>query len=265
MEKITIPLSVKRNINTLEYPMWSPSRILAKNTAYENKNYILKSSGMMLPTSFDMDVLMNLLSLSQTEKNCLLSFTSYAFISRILKLSHSMTTYTMVENSIKKWFLSYIRYNSLYGDGKYSKTSDIHIFEHITYPEKMEGNKFKKVEIQFTKAFYYLNLEKYSLNIDIDFYTSIKNPYGKRLYELLIKSFQNGNEFKISLPKIIEKLPMPQGYVLSKKRECIEKGLESVNKSLSNRQATYRYFVEFNIREHGFDKEIVCNFVQLDI
>lgn len=194
-------LQVRRNINTLEYPIWSPSTALSKLGEISTNKYLLECS-IGLPTSKDIDILNHLLAKAQLGDTNIVEYKSiYSFIKE-LGMTPSIKEYIRVKKSINRWHKSYINYknNSFYiAPGKYRSNPHISIIKNTSE---------EPFSIVFNETFIDLNNAKYSLNLSSNFMRSIEKPYAKRLYEILVKSFRGNNEFSISTEKLMDKIPI---------------------------------------------------------
>jgi hypothetical protein len=194
-------LQVRRNINTLEYPIWSPSSNLAKLGEINTNKYLLECS-IGLPTSKDIDILNHLLAKAQLGDSNVLEYKSIYSLIKELGLTPSTKEYKRIKKGINRWHRSYINYknNSFYiAPGKYRSNPHISIIKNTSE---------EPLTIVFNETFIDLNNEKYSLLLSSNFIRSLEKPYAKRLYEILVKSFRGNNEFSISTEKLMEKIPI---------------------------------------------------------
>lgn len=217
---------VRRNINTLEYPIWCPSRILAKTTSLNSDKYLIECAAG-LPTSFDVNVLNHLLSRAQTIKSNIVEYKSIYLLLQELNLKKSKKDYERIQNSIDKYHKTVIYYknNSFYiAPQKYVSNPKISFIKNTSFTDGLV--------VVFNETFIDLNNENFALTLSTELMREM-NPYPKRLYEILIKSFIDGTTFNISVDKLIEKIPI---YTPSYKGWCRKVILDAVtqlNKALT--------------------------------
>lgn len=231
---------VNRNINTLEYPLWIPSRIISKKIELRSNKYIIKTGmGLNLPTAKDIDILMSLMSKDKQK----LEFISIYELMKFLGYSCNGKEYERVKNSLDIWQATFITFRNkafyLYGN-KRTSIGDLSILTYKNvYPEE-------PVEIEFTSYFYDIHRDKYSLNIPLDVFKTIRNPYSKRLFELIYKINPNDVESttSVSVENIIKKFPFRRDIKPSEVISIIKKGIKDINNAFEKYNS--KRVAEFN-------------------
>jgi hypothetical protein len=132
---------------------------------------------------------------------------------KILKDANFSTNpeyYDRLENSLHKWKRVSITYNGNFYDGKGGYgTKNFGIINNWEI-ERNSGClkiEFNKVWLDIIKNSNFFEM------IDYNVMQKLKNPTQTRLYELLVKSFYNRNEWEIDAHKLAEKIPLHEKYV----------------------------------------------------
>lgn len=227
---------VRRNINTLEYPIWCPSKILSKTGAFHSDKYIIECDGG-LPTSFDVNVMNHLLSKAQINKSNVVEYKSMYSLLQELNINKSKKEYIRVQKAIDKYHKTIIHYknNSFYiTKDKYVSNPKISFIKNTSFGENLV--------VVFNETFIDLNNENYSLTLSTDIMREMK-PYSKRLYEILVKSFGDGLGFNISINKLAEKLPIYGEAYKGWYKDVIFKSLDRLNSTLINNGSSEAYFM----------------------
>lgn len=217
---------VKRNINTLEYPIWTPSRILSKATSYETENGYRIECSIGLPNGRDVDILNSLLYLSQQSNKNVLKFESHYDILKMLGYPINHSHYEILDDALTKWFkVNIIFPKGIFYSSDKKKTGEvkIHVLDHI---KLIDG-----IEIKFNDTFLEINNEKYSRLIPLDTFRKIPST-PKRLYEVLIKNFHNRNNWLVGIDKVKDKLMIvsPRYDYDSHTIELVENSISVINK-----------------------------------
>jgi hypothetical protein len=187
---------VKRNINTLEYPMWVPSTLNSKKI--ESNKYLIYTNNLHLPHSKDIQILNMLLQMSQKKASNYIEIgNTYKFLTS-LGFTKSNFNYKRLKLSLDIWHTTFIRYKeSFYSDGKLYTTPDIGIIKN-----KFLSNKNSFIELN--ERFLDIHKEKFALEIPLKIFNGIKSPTAKRLFEILSKSFIKKNTLGEFLPFYIK-------------------------------------------------------------
>lgn len=198
---------VRRSINTLEYPLWTPSKNIAKLTAYENEKGYLIQGSEGLPTSRDIDILNHILYKAQSLKTMEVHYKSIYELIMDLGFNTSKISYEAINNSITKWIATFIVYpkGTYYGDKKrYDEFKKLNIINEFLF-------KKGEITISLTPAFMNLNNTEYCKLIPVKIYQSL-TPVSKRLYEILSKNFYRRSEWEIDFKKLIDKLAISKEH-----------------------------------------------------
>ena len=215
---------IKKNINLLEYPLWTPSSNKATLKEYSVGNKYIISTKNGLPTSKDIDILNMLIYFSQLRKSNTFSFDSYYNIIKGMGYSCSGIIYNMLEESLNRWVDTNITFiDSFFINGKKKSYSKINIIDSIKI------KKHNSINIKIGSEFYNLNQDKYSKVIYLDKIKAL-SPTSKRLFEILIKNFYKRIEWKIVNVKLFEKMITDE--IRIKKMEKIVEEINLLNKKI---------------------------------
>ena len=219
---------VKDDMNFLEYPLWvvgskSPKKFEIRNA---KGKYIISTSGGVdrLPDKLDKVVLDFLLS----EMNAS-GFKDEKIVTSFHKIGQNVSgarnNNRRIGLALSRWKGIYTEYHGIFYTGKGWESKKFHIIN--SYKSKGHG----KLEIEFDKD--YIKTLKdstfYKL-IDFNEYKSISSPVALRLYEILIKNFENRPVWKIGIKKLREKLTLSTTYP-SQILNAVNKALKEVNKN----------------------------------
>lgn len=267
--------TVSRNINTLEYPMWSPSYTKEAKNYIENERYVLYAENFILPSSKDIDILNRLLRLSQINNTDRLEFDSIYdlgkelgfFLNRERKQITNGKDYLRIKESLDRWQRTFIGYDhSFYSQGKRVSRSDTSII--IEKNLIQERGSRKDVYIRFNDSFLSMHNDKFAIDIPILVFEEIKNPYAKRLAEILFKSFRAEDNkgvikpFYMQYETVAKKIPL-QKYmkpVLIKK--LVTDSIISINFILKKYNYKKQFTVEVEEKESYIKMQDVLKFVQ---
>jgi len=210
---------------SLEYPIWLP---IEKNKNLEIGQYKYEfSSEYGHPKKFDALILYNLMFL--LEEECWTKDFIILTKHKILKnanFSPNPVYYERLENSLHKWKRVSITYNGNFYDGKGGYgTKSFGIINNWEIERKSGCLKieFNKVWLDMIKNSNFFEM------IDYTVMQKLKNPTQIRVYELLVKSFYNRNEWKIDAHKLAEKIPLHEKYAAHIIR-IIKTAVENISK-----------------------------------
>jgi hypothetical protein len=203
---------VKQDINFMEYPLWIQNNELANKA--EN-GYIWKDiegyiyrAGYKPPVKTDFIFLLYLLLKSQregwTEK---ITLTKYEMLNAC-NIRENKWWYDRLEDSLKRWEFVRLEFNGTFYDGKSYKTLHFGVIDSWGVEEETQKLKVRLslewiLRIKESNFFKYINFEQIK---------TLRSPLVIRLYEILIKSFQNRNKWEINAMKLAQKIPMNEKY-----------------------------------------------------
>jgi hypothetical protein len=200
---------VKQDINFMENPLWVLSEHPQKELRINNDRgeFIIKS-GHNLPERTDINFLLYLLKVSQKSGYVQkLELTRYEILTEC-ELNRSEINYNRLEESLKRWKFVGIEFKGTFYDNKAYSTKAFGIINEYSIDKET-----KKLKIEFNKSF--LEMVKgtnYCKYIDFKKYIRLRKPVSSRLYELLLKTFVERNEWEIEALKLAEKLTIiPKG------------------------------------------------------
>jgi len=243
-------MEVRRNINTLEFPLWVPTN---KLTTYKTDDYALQ--GVKLPTSKDINILMFILAKAQSLKTREVSFKSLDQILKGMGVSDASFMYNQLRESLDNWQTVFIRYRKKYVyKGNYITTPDISVlsFKNI--------HKREPVIIHFSQEFYNLMEDAPSLLMSYNIFSNIKRPFAKRLYELLYKIIPDEGEVNISVKNLIKKLPLRYNIKPHKVVLMVSDAINYINNVLETYGSDKRMAFVFSSRKTN--SLSVFNFIQ---
>ena len=233
-------LTVKRNINMLEYPMWVPSRKLSMQNSLALDHYkVWMTSLNTLPSAKDIDILDHLLAMVQMKNGNILTFDSQYSLMKEMGLPFNSKEYARVQDSLRKWEDVTIEYDE---DVFYAAELKKKLCDKLVLKVLSKVTIGQPTIIEFDKTFLDMNDRKYSMNIKIPVIKNIENPYAKRLFEILYKSFRGSGYWIISKEKLAAKMPMH--YSRPKVMEgIIEKSIAHINKTFNRYHSFWRYVI----------------------
>lgn len=189
---------VNRNIATLEYAIWNPASNIG--TLYSHGEYMI-TSAPGIPCAYDINILNWLLYKAQSKKSPLIKYHSFRTLIMDLGYVPSKKSYRLVEESLRRWSCVVLNYPQ---DKYFRSPLKTLVFRRINIGSPTSG-KSLAVEIEFTKEFFKLNNSKYSAKLPVKATASLK-PYTRRLYEILVKSFYNREDWSCGIDKLKSKM-----------------------------------------------------------
>lgn len=213
--KEKVDIDIKYDINMLEYPLWMQDEKLVSKLE-DDVGFVWKDQegyeyrcGYKPPTKLDAIFLFYLLYRSQKsgwEEEIELS--RYEILKNCGFKSIRPADYKRLEDSLDRWKMVGVRYKGTFYDGKTYITLSFGIIDSW----KLE-KKNKKLYIRFNKE--WLTRIKNSIYfkyIDFEKIKALRSPLAIRLYEILVKNFQNRNEWRIEAMKLAKKVPLKLQY-----------------------------------------------------
>ena len=246
---------IKDDINFLEYPNWIVTeREKVKEVTIEKEYgvYKLFTGVDRLPDRFDKIVLYYLLSLllkvSQLELTEIKT-TRYKVAKGIFYKTKNVgkSEYKRIMTSLKRWTAIFIEFNGIFYDGNEYTNQYFHIVDNVTLNEKTKelSIKFNEVYIKQLRETNYFKL------INFDEYKLLKRPVSARLYEILIKTFKDRDQWQIDIIKLGEKLTLEKRYP----SQILEKLIPAVNEI--NKNTTLKIHLDYNKETH------ICTFTKV--
>lgn len=199
---------VKDDINFLEYSNWTLSEkkkvtILTVSKPH-GKYEVLCSLG--LPKHFDKIVLYCLLYKLYKEKkfsSLTLKTTRYEIAKNVLGGNHfSQNNYDRIMESLKRWKSISIFFDGVFYEGGGYVSKGFAIIDEYTL-HKESGELVIRFNESYVKQ---LNETKFYKLIDFEQYKTLQKSSSARLYELLVKTFKERNEWAINLQSFAEKM-----------------------------------------------------------
>lgn len=194
---------VKQDINLMENPLWALSENPSKEIKINNERgeYVLRS-GYKVPERVDMNFLLYLLMVSQKKGYIkTIELTRYDVL-KSCGMGARDRDYARLEDSLQRWKLTGISFRGNFYDNKEYLVKSFNILNGFSIDKKT-----KKLKVKLNEDFLLMiknsNFCKY---IKFDEYKKLRKPISSRLYELLLKTFKDRQEWEIEAFKLAEKL-----------------------------------------------------------
>ena len=192
---------IKQDINFLNEPLWLVNlKQDNKGFSWIDKDHYTFSSKYKAPDKIDILILLYLMLESQKCNNREINTTKHQIL-RNCNLATSKQYYDRVEESLKRWLgVNILFKGSFYNDGHYISEGF-----HIVESYKIDTNA-RNVNVVLNKKWMdRIKESNYYRYIDFDYYTALKRPVSRRLFELLIKE---NTTCKYKLIRLGEKLTL---------------------------------------------------------
>lgn len=230
---------VKDDINFLEHPNWVVSTKSNTNKlviARDKGKYEVKSSEG-LPTRFDKIVLyyllQNLFHKDQLKSTEIIT-TRYEITRNIFfnKKSIGKVEYDRIMLALKRWKAIFISFEGIF------YTGDDHTIRYFCVIDEVILNaKTKKLYIRFNPSYIkQLQESKFYKLINFEEYKKLTRPVSARLYEILVKSFQETEIWNINSQNLAEKLtlekrPSAKKYYVNDLLTKLRPAINEINKN----------------------------------
>ncbi|CAN2044575.1 conserved hypothetical protein [Candidatus Magnetomoraceae bacterium gMMP-13] len=203
---------IKQDINFLECPLWFQDvRTAIKNdTGYvwKDKDGYVYRTGYKPTTKGDNIFLLFLLLKSQHDNwKSDLYLTRYEIV-KGCGLNIDQRNYKRLEDSLERWENVRVKFKGTFYDGNTYQTLNFGIIDTWAIDKHS-----KKLWIRFSPEWLMrIKLSDFFKLIDFNKIKSLRSPLATRLYEILIKTFQGRNLWKIDALKLAAKIPMNLKY-----------------------------------------------------
>ncbi len=207
---------IKQDINMLEYPLWMqdeklPSKIPEdKGFLWQDREGYVYRCGYKVPTKLDIIYLMYLLYRSQQEGwKEEIELSRYEVLRSCGYSSCRPADYERLEDSLERWKMVGIKFQGTFYDGKKYIALSFGVIDTWKIDERT-----KRLRIRFNKEWLTrIKNSSYFKYLNFDQIRALRSPLAMRLYEILIKSFQNRDEWTIEAKKLAQKIPMKERAV----------------------------------------------------
>ncbi|MBX6424264.1 replication initiator protein A [Thermosulfurimonas sp. F29] len=207
--------NIKQDINMLEYPLWMQDEKLVSKLEndigfiWKDREGYEYRCGYKPPTKLDAIFLFYLLYKSQKEGwKEEIELSRYEILKNCGFRSIRPVDYRRLEDSLERWKMVGVRYHGSFYDGKKYITLSFGIIDTWKLEEES-----KKLYIRFNREWLTrIKNSTYFKYLDFDKIKALRSPLAVRLYEILIKNFQNREEWRIEVTKLAEKIPMKKKY-----------------------------------------------------
>ena len=206
----------KQDINLLEYPLWMQDEKLPSKIS-DDKGFIWKDRegyvyrcGYKVPTKLDIIYLMYLLYRSQQEGwKEEIEISRYEILKACGYRSCRPADYERLEDSLDRWKMVGIRFQGTFYDGKKYIALSFGVIDTWKIDEET-----KRLRIRFNLEWLTrIKNSSYFKYLNFDQIRSLRSPLAMRLYEILSKSFQNREYWKVDALKLARKIPMKERAV----------------------------------------------------
>ncbi len=207
---------IKQDINMLEYPLWMPDEKLPskipddKGFIWQDREGYVYRCGYKVPTKLDIIYLMYLLYRSQQEGwREEIELSRYEILKSCGYVSCRPADYERLEDSLERWKMVGVKFKGTFYDGKKYIAISFGVIDTWKIDEES-----KKLKIRFNKEWLTrIKNSSYFKYLSFDQIRALRSPLAMRLYEILIKSFQNRKEWSIDAKKLAQKIPMKEKSV----------------------------------------------------
>jgi len=190
---------IKQDINFLDKPLWfqnatSENRVWTDIDGYEYR------TGYKVPEKIDIIILLYLLIKTQKlhyQKK--LSLSRYEILKGCdLLQNHPAYYYNRLEDSLKRLKNISIEFQGTFYDGNKYVSMGFGIIDDYKI-----NTEIKRVEINFNENWLLKVKESAFLkSLNFEYYKALKRPVSRRLFEILCKTFKEGNKWSIHLNQL---------------------------------------------------------------
>ena len=204
---------VKQDINFMEYPLWVQDEEFANKSEdgfiWKDRDGYNYRAGYKPPAKIDFITLMFLLLKSQQEGwNNKIKLSKYEILKGCYNSNPGKPQYNRLKDSLKRWSMVKLEFNGTFYNGKRYETLVFGIVDEYS----IEINS-QHIEITFaSKWLQKIQESNYFKYINFDQIKILRSPLAMRLYEILVKSFQNRDQWEIDAMKLAQKIPMNEKY-----------------------------------------------------
>jgi len=241
-------LILKDDINFLEYPNWLVSEKEAPKTytiEKDNGKYVISTTEDIdrLPDRTDKIILYYLMSflMKNDFKDRLVEISRY----RIAKDVLGSFKYDRIMLGLRRWHNISINFHGIFYDGDGYSTRYFHVIDNVI----LKDNKLKIFfNIDFLEQ---IKASQYFKLINFNEYKRLKRPVSARLYEILVKTFKERDEWQIGIIKLAEKLTLSEKYP----SQILKKLTPAVNEINTN--TALKINLDYNKETH------ICTFTKV--
>lgn len=196
------------DINLLEHPLYFVDKKQKREGVFIHQNNGYTITSLKKPTKTDILILYYLLLKSKNQKWSKKIYISSYEVIKNCNISVNGNGYDRIKQSLRIWISTHISFDKcFYTHDENKKSLDLNILQHF------EHTKDKKLEVVFTDKFLDMIMESnFFQTMDFDKILQIKNPTSMRLHDILVKNFYKRTEWKISIHKLAEKIPIESKY-----------------------------------------------------
>ena len=247
-------LLLKDDINFLDSPNWVLNEkekikeyVINKETGF----YKISTAADTLPNRFDKIILYYLLTelLKSNFNSSKIVTTRYKIASSVFYGTKNVgkNEYDRLMLSLKRWNDIALEFKGIFYDGDTHTTRYFHVIDDVILNEEK-----KELYIKFNDQYLqHLKVTEFCKYIDFDKYKKLTRPISARLYEILVKNFQDRYVWQIDVNKLAEKMTLSEIYP----SHIIQKLKPAINE-INNRTDVK---LEFRYDE----KSQICTFIKL--
>jgi hypothetical protein len=267
--------NIKQDSNFLDKPLWF-SNPVQKNEVYSwnnGKGYTYKAF-YKVPTSFDALVLLYLLKKSQKNKEYkhVIFLTEYEILKACGYSTTGKNLYERVRESLEIWKAINIKFEGNFYNGYGYSWATFGILDSAVYQKDK-----KKYRIRFSPEWLQtIQDSRFFQLVNFEYYKALKRPVSRRLFEILIKSFEASNNWSIKLANLGKKLTLTPNKIQNKifaseVIKAIKPAIREINRISSNKELLQKanikldqaFFLDYKI--YGEKQERVIEFTKREI
>lgn len=216
---------VKQDINFLEYPLWfqdgHATEVSENGYLWEDREGFIYRAGYKPPIKTDAIFLMYLMLRCQSEGwSSSVSLTRFEIL-KACGMGTSKQNYERLADSLMRWKMVGIEFEGTYYTGSDYITVNFGIIDawELNHTTKELTVHFSPFWIKHVRSSTYFKL------LDFEQIKAFSSPLASRLYELLIKTFQGRNTWKIDAKKLAIKMTMPEtsaGHIVRRIKSAVK-------------------------------------------
>lgn len=207
-----MPQRLKQDINFLEYPLWFQNSRLATHQddgyVWRDRDGYVYRTGYKPPTKTDYMFLCYLLLMSQQANwREEIETTRYEVV-RACGMVPGMPNYNRLEDCLTRWKMVGLEFRGIFYDG-----NDYDIMQFGVIDDWDIHKTSKRLRVKFNQK-WLLCIKESTFFKFLDFkeIKQLHSALSIRLYEILNKTFQGRDVWKIDAVKLARKIPMAQKY-----------------------------------------------------
>ena len=227
---------IKQDINFLEYPLWFQNTNMANEAedgyVWRDREGFVYRAIYKPPVNVDLIFLFYLLLKSQNENWSEVIELSRFEILKACEVVPNNIWYQRLEDSLDRWTHVTVKFEGSFYDGKSYQSLTFGIIDSWALEKETRRLRIRLSEEWLT----YIRYSSFFKELDFEQLKLLRSPLALRLYELLVKTFQGRNTWKIDAKKLASKIPMSEKYpahIIPKVKAAIHRISERTDLQLS--------------------------------